>query len=56
MGLFLERQGVVEDWLQENLSFRVAEGNFFGVGRNMPFGWEGKTVLVENEWFPVTVN
>jgi lipopolysaccharide transport system ATP-binding protein len=54
VGLFLERDGVIEDWLQESLVFEVSEGSYFGTTRNVPFGWEGKTVLVNNKWSVVT--
>jgi lipopolysaccharide transport system ATP-binding protein len=50
IGLFLELNGVIEDCLQENLAFDVMDGSYFGTARNMPLGWEGKTVLVNNEW------
>jgi lipopolysaccharide transport system ATP-binding protein len=50
IGLFLERNGVIEDWLEENLVFDVLESSYFGTVRNVPVGWEGKTVLVNNEW------
>jgi lipopolysaccharide transport system ATP-binding protein len=50
IGLFLERNGVIEDWLQESLIFDVSDSSYFGTARNIPPGWEGKTVLVNNEW------
>jgi lipopolysaccharide transport system ATP-binding protein len=50
IGLFLERSGVIEDWLQETLVFDVLDSSYFGTARNVPLGWEGKTVLVHNEW------
>ena len=48
--LFLERNGVVEDWFDDRISIDVEDNSFFGTSRNLPHGWEGKTVLVENEW------
>jgi lipopolysaccharide transport system ATP-binding protein len=48
--LFLERNGVIEDWLQESIIFDVSENSYFGTARNVPVGWEGKIVLVDNEW------
>jgi lipopolysaccharide transport system ATP-binding protein len=48
--LFLERNGVIEDWVQDFVLIDVADGSFFGTARNLPQGWEGKTVLVDNEW------
>jgi hypothetical protein len=50
ISLFLERSGVIEDWLQTNVLVEVAEKSFFGSARNVPMGWEGKTVLIEHEW------
>lgn len=51
LGLFLERKGVVEDWLREELiSIAVADSTFYGTPRNLPAGWEGKVVLVEHDW------
>ena len=50
INLFLERNGIIEDWLQESLALDVSEGSYFGTARNIPIGWEGKTVLVNNEW------
>jgi lipopolysaccharide transport system ATP-binding protein len=57
IGLFLERNGRIEDWIQEPLGFEVEDSSFFGTARNVPDGWEGKVVLVPNEWsyeFPQT--
>ena len=50
INLFLERNGVIEDWLQDSVCFDVVDGSFFGTARNLPIGWEGKTVLVDHEW------
>ncbi len=50
IGLFLERDGILEDWLQEFVTINVADGNYFGPGPNVHPSWEGKTVLVDNEW------
>ena len=50
IGLFLERNGVIEDWLRDYVLFDVTDGSFFGTARNLPLGWEGKTVLVDHEW------
>ena len=52
--LFVEQNGVVEDHLRDHLSIEVGGGNFFGSARNLPRGWEGKTVLVANEWHVLT--
>jgi len=50
IGLFLERSGIIEDWLEDFVLLDVADGSFFGTPRNVPPGWEGKTVLVHHEW------
>ena len=50
INLFLERNGVIEDWLQDYVIIEVADNSFFGTARNLPLGWEGKTVLVDNQW------
>jgi len=48
--LFLERNGVIEDWLEDEVPIEVVEGNFFGTSKNLPSGWAGKTVLVDHSW------
>jgi lipopolysaccharide transport system ATP-binding protein len=48
--LFLERGGVIEDWIKDNLEFEVGDGDFFGSGQNTPRGWEGHVVLVRHSW------
>jgi lipopolysaccharide transport system ATP-binding protein len=50
IGLFLEQNGIIEDWLQDQVSIGVDGGNFFGTPRDLPLGWEGKTVLVRHRW------
>jgi len=50
MVLVLERNGIIEDWLQDHVLIDVTDSSFFGTARNLPVGWEGKTVLVDNEW------
>jgi lipopolysaccharide transport system ATP-binding protein len=47
--LYLERGGVIEDWIKD-LELEVADGNFFGSGRNTPPSWEGRLVLVRHSW------
>ncbi|TVR99362.1 MAG: ABC transporter ATP-binding protein [Rhodospirillales bacterium] len=51
ISLFLEVDGIIEDWITENLSVDVRPGSFFGTPSNAPKGWSGKGVLVPNEWF-----
>jgi lipopolysaccharide transport system ATP-binding protein len=48
--LYLERGGIIEDWISDDLEVEVADGNFFGSGRNTPIGYEGEIVLVHNSW------
>jgi lipopolysaccharide transport system ATP-binding protein len=50
IGLFLERAGVIEDWIEQALTIEVHDGSFFGSGRNTPIGWEGQVVLVSHTW------
>jgi lipopolysaccharide transport system ATP-binding protein len=48
--LFLERGGVVQDFIEDGLSLSVDDRSFLGKGKNSPRGWEGSTVLVEHDW------
>ena len=48
--LFLEANHEVEDWLLSALPLNVADGDFFGSGRQYPEGWQGKGVLVPHRW------
>jgi lipopolysaccharide transport system ATP-binding protein len=50
LSLFVEQNGEVSDWIQDGIEFIVDERDFFGSGRNVPPGWEGKTVLVDHFW------
>ena len=50
IGLFLERAGIIEDWIETAITMEVHDGNFFGSGRNTPTGWEGQVVLVPHIW------
>ena len=50
LSLFLEIDGVVEDWIEDSITVEVAAGSFFGTNRNCPNGWEGKSVLVNHSW------
>jgi lipopolysaccharide transport system ATP-binding protein len=34
--LYLERGGIVEDWITDGVEIEVADGDFFGSGRNTP--------------------
>lgn len=48
--LFLECNGVVEDWLQQALELRVESGDYYGTGRTVPASWQGRSVLVDHAW------
>jgi lipopolysaccharide transport system ATP-binding protein len=48
--LFIEQNGSVSDWIQEGIELVVEDRDFFGSGRNVPRGWEGKVVLVDHFW------
>jgi lipopolysaccharide transport system ATP-binding protein len=50
IGLFLERAGVIDDWIEAAMTMEVHDGDFFGSGRNTPIGWEGQVALVPNSW------
>jgi lipopolysaccharide transport system ATP-binding protein len=50
INFFLEIDGIIEDWLQQYVTIDIVDGSFFGTTQNVPRGWEGKTVLVDNEW------
>lgn len=47
---FLERGGVIEDWIEDGLDLLVEDGSFFGAAKNTPRGHEGQLVLVEHSW------
>ena len=47
---FLERGGVIEDWIEDGLDLFVEDGSFFGVAKNTPQGHEGQLVLVDHAW------
>ncbi|HQR35308.1 MAG TPA: Wzt carbohydrate-binding domain-containing protein, partial [Blastocatellia bacterium] len=48
--LFLEVNGVVEDWLHKVVELPVIDGDFYQTGRLYPRGWQGKGVLVPHTW------
>ncbi len=48
--LFLEVNGVVEDWLHKVVELPVIDGDFYQTGRLYPKGWQGKGVLVPHTW------
>jgi lipopolysaccharide transport system ATP-binding protein len=48
--LYLERGGIIEDWIQNDLEIQVGDGKFFGSGQNTPLSWQGQVVLVRHSW------
>jgi len=50
MNPFLESNGQIQDYVEASAILNVADGDFYGTGRNYPAGWEGKGVLVRHEW------
>lgn len=48
--LFVEQNGVVEDWIPDACRFAVTDADYFGAGKNIPAGHEGRTVLVGHSW------
>lgn len=45
--LFLESNGVIQDWLKNSISFYVEDGDYYNTGKVYPDGHEGKTVLID---------
>jgi len=50
LNLFMESNGMIQDWVQGAKELTVVDGDFYGTGRNYPPGWEGRTVLVKHRW------
>jgi len=48
--LYLERGGLIEDWITDGLEIEVSDGDFFGSGQNTPQSWQGQVVLVRHSW------
>jgi lipopolysaccharide transport system ATP-binding protein len=48
--LYLERDGIIEDWIKDGLEIEVADRDFFGSGQNTPSFWQGQVVLVRHYW------
>ncbi|GAB4401199.1 MAG: hypothetical protein OHK0053_23600 [Microscillaceae bacterium] len=46
--LFLESQGIIQDWISDAAIINVEDGPFFPTGKSYPQGWEGKTLLVKH--------
>jgi len=45
---FLESNSEILDWVDKAYELHVEDGDFYGLGKNYPTGWEGKTVLVNH--------
>lgn len=48
--VYLECQGAIVDFLECASELKVENGDFYGSGRVVPSGWEGRTVLVNQVW------
>src|SRR5262249_13327683 len=48
--LYLERGGIMEDWIKDDVEIEVGDGDFFGSGQNTPPSWQGQVVLVRHSW------
>jgi lipopolysaccharide transport system ATP-binding protein len=47
---FIESNRIKQDWVTRAAMFSVTDGDFYGTGRNYPFGWRGQCVLVRYKW------
>ncbi len=50
LGLYVDVNGDVQDWLDSAATLQVEDGNFYGTGRDYPKGGAGATVLVKHRW------
>lgn len=50
VSIFLEREGTVDDYVEKAVKLVVSDAPFFGTSRNVPPGWEGKSVLIDHSW------
>jgi len=50
LSLFLELDGVIQDWIDDGLFVDVADGSYFGTARNKPAYWNDSIVLVDHFW------
>ena len=50
LGLYVDVNGDVQDWLDSAATLLVEDGNFYGTGRDYPTGGAGATVLVRHRW------
>jgi lipopolysaccharide transport system ATP-binding protein len=48
--VFIEADGIVQDWITAAANIRVFDGDFYGTNKNYPQGWQGKCVLIDFDW------
>ena len=47
LSLFVESNGIIQDWITEGIQFSVEGGDFYGTGKPCPIGYQGKSILVD---------
>jgi lipopolysaccharide transport system ATP-binding protein len=47
---FIESSAGIEDLVEAALTVDIKDGNFYGLNRDYPNGWEGKTVMTPHSW------
>jgi hypothetical protein len=50
LGLYIDVNADVQDWLDSAAVLHVEDGNFYGTGRDYQQGGAGATVLVKHRW------
>jgi lipopolysaccharide transport system ATP-binding protein len=50
LGLYLDVNSDIQDWLDSAATLQVEDGNFYGTGKDYPKGGAGATVLVKHRW------
>ena len=48
LNLVINQNGIMQDWVQEAVTFDVESGDFYGTGKILPS--THKSILIENEW------
>ncbi|KAA9036380.1 ABC transporter ATP-binding protein [Ginsengibacter hankyongi] len=48
LNIIVSQDGVMEDWVQEAISFNVENGDFYGTGKIIPISH--RSLLIENRW------
>jgi lipopolysaccharide transport system ATP-binding protein len=49
--VYLESNRLIQDWVLDAWEISVADGDFYGTGRNYPSdSWRGATVLINHGW------